>query len=70
MMYKSQFHKIDPYDWFCAPGSHLFIYLFILCFKNDYFFMIEFFHKCPESLERITSYTLKLERNRQTNILL
>ncbi len=21
MMYKSQ---IDPYDWFCAPGSHLF----------------------------------------------
>ncbi len=23
MMYKSQFHKIDPYDWFCAPGSHL-----------------------------------------------
>uniref|UniRef100_A0A673IB12 Immunoglobulin subtype domain-containing protein n=1 Tax=Sinocyclocheilus rhinocerous TaxID=307959 RepID=A0A673IB12_9TELE len=21
-MYKSQFRKIDPYDWFCAPGSH------------------------------------------------
>ncbi len=21
MMHKSQFHKIDPYDWFCAPGS-------------------------------------------------
>ncbi len=22
-MYKSQFKKIDPYDWFCVPGSHL-----------------------------------------------
>ncbi len=22
-MYKSQFPKIDPYDWFCGPGSHL-----------------------------------------------
>ncbi len=21
-MYKSQFQKIDPYDWFCGPGSH------------------------------------------------
>ncbi len=20
-MYKSQFQKIDPYDWFCGPGS-------------------------------------------------
>ncbi len=29
-MYKSQFRKIDPYDWFCGPGSHLHIvtYLF------------------------------------------
>ncbi len=23
MMYKSQFRKIDPYDWFCGPGSHI-----------------------------------------------
>ncbi len=22
-MYKSQFRKIYPYDWFCDPGSHL-----------------------------------------------
>ncbi len=22
-MHKSQFQKIDPYDWFCAPGSQL-----------------------------------------------
>ncbi len=22
-MYKSQFRKIDPYDWFCGPGSHM-----------------------------------------------
>ncbi len=24
MMYKYNFHKIDPYDWFCGPRSHLF----------------------------------------------
>ncbi len=23
MMYKSQFHKIEPYDWFSGPGSQL-----------------------------------------------
>ncbi len=23
MMYTSQFWKTDPYDWFCAPGSHI-----------------------------------------------
>ncbi len=23
MMHKSQFPKIEPYDWFCAPRSHL-----------------------------------------------
>ncbi len=23
-MYKSQFKKTDPYDWFCAPRSHIF----------------------------------------------
>ncbi len=21
-MHTSQFQKFDPYDWFCAPGSH------------------------------------------------
>ncbi len=25
MMHKSQFQKIDPYDWFCGPGSHIVI---------------------------------------------
>ncbi len=24
MMHTSQFHKTDPYDWFCGPGSHLY----------------------------------------------
>ncbi len=23
MMYKSQFQNIDPYDWFCGPGSNI-----------------------------------------------
>ncbi len=22
MKYKSQFRKIDPYDWFCGPGFY------------------------------------------------
>ncbi len=26
MMHKSQFWKIDRYDWFCAPGSHICIF--------------------------------------------
>ncbi len=25
IMHKSQFCKTDPYDWFCAPGSHIYI---------------------------------------------
>ncbi len=27
MMYKSQFNKIDPCDWFHGPGSHLWAWL-------------------------------------------
>ncbi len=23
MMYNFQFLKMDPYDWFCGPGSHI-----------------------------------------------
>ncbi len=23
MIYKSQFRRIDPYDWVCGPGSHM-----------------------------------------------
>ncbi len=22
-MYKSKFQQIDPYDWFCGPGSQI-----------------------------------------------
>ncbi len=29
MMYKSQFRKMDPYDWFCAPGSHMAAHIYI-----------------------------------------
>ncbi len=25
--YKSQFQKMYPCDWFCGPGSHLFIHV-------------------------------------------
>ncbi len=26
IMYKSQFRQIDPYDWFCGPGSFIIAY--------------------------------------------
>ncbi len=29
MMYKSQFRKIDHYDWFCVPGSHI-VFMFMV----------------------------------------
>ncbi len=35
MMYKSQFQKMDPYDCFCGPGSHLFNWKDLDAFKNE-----------------------------------
>ncbi len=35
MMYKSQFQKMDPYDWFCGPGSHLFNWEDLDAFENE-----------------------------------
>ncbi len=29
-MYKSQFWKIAPYDWFCAPGSQTYTYINVI----------------------------------------
>ncbi len=29
-LYKSQFRKTDPYDWFYGPGSHLYTLLHII----------------------------------------
>ncbi len=39
MVYKSQFQKIDPYDWFCGPGSHFSSYslLNLMEHKRRYF---------------------------------
>ncbi len=34
MMYKSQFRKIDTYDWFCAPGSHINFIVRLLSLKS------------------------------------
>ncbi len=30
VMYESQFKIIDPYDWFCGPGSHIEYHILIL----------------------------------------
>ncbi len=32
IMHKPQFQKIDPYDWFCGPGLHIYIYTFVYFF--------------------------------------
>ncbi len=33
MMHTSQFQKIDPYDWFCAPGTHIVIVYLVNLFS-------------------------------------
>ncbi len=41
MMYKSQFRKIDPYDWFCGSESHI-ILSSVFCVKEQHLFEIDF----------------------------
>ncbi len=41
MMYKSQFQKLVPYDWFCGPGSHIYVdfykkYVVIVTTNNNF----------------------------------
>ncbi len=44
-MYKSENSKIDPYDWFCGPRSHMifkscsddYMYLFVRLCITQYF---------------------------------
>ncbi len=42
MMHASQFHKTDPYDWFCAPGSEM------VLFRTDHW-MVLLWHHCENS---------------------
>ncbi len=43
MIYTSQFHNIDPYDWFCAPGSRILKWRLLMCkslsFRNNINFL-------------------------------
>ncbi len=41
-MYKSQFRKIDPYDWFCGPGSQMEA---TEIFKSEQYFKNKFLKK-------------------------
>ncbi len=34
MMHKSQFRKMYPYDWFCGPGSQMFMSHEIITMHN------------------------------------
>ncbi len=54
-----------------APGSHLFIYLFILCFKNDYsFFMIEFFSQMSRIIRKNYKLHFKIRKEIDRNNIL
>ncbi len=35
LMYAYQFKNIDPYDWFCRPGSHIVSYNIIHKLSNN-----------------------------------
>ncbi len=52
-MHKSQFRKIDTYEWFCGPGSHMKNgALVILILKFIYFTMItEWLYSIPYKLK-------------------
>ncbi len=45
-MYKSQFRKIDPYDWFCGPGSN---FLKRQGFDEAWAFIWRLVEQCPAS---------------------
>ncbi len=58
MMYKSQFWKIDPYDWFCGPGVGLHdIYIYIYPFSNGAAFN-------TQSRSSPTSYAIRAQNHR------
>ncbi len=40
MMYKSKILKIDPYDWFCGPGSQIINVIVKVIYKNVYYCFI------------------------------
>ncbi len=49
MIYKSPFQKIDPYDWFCGPGSHMLIKILIYTETDFRGFPIKSFSKLTSS---------------------
>ncbi len=50
MKYTSQIYDIDPYDWFCAPWSHKYIY------KEDLYIYINLIQNMNKNYNSI-SYT-------------
>ncbi len=62
-----QFQKIDPYDWFCGPGSHLLILLLFIIIlhytcqtkvksKNvQYIYVTDLFVLLPHQAQRTPS---------------
>ncbi len=55
-MYKSQFWKIDPYDWFCGPGSHM---IFVIRSQNI-LIGVEVCVKVMRTLERLFYFVCPL----------
>ncbi len=70
VMYKYQFRKIDAYDWFCGPGSHIqYNTLYYSMVQKHYSIFAWTFapwdersmHTCPRQSKRITSWKCGLE---------
>ncbi len=53
MMYTSQSKEMDPYDWFCGPGSHIYIQFLILSFYTS-------LPACTDSIPHKLAYKIKV----------
>ncbi len=58
MMYKSQFWKMYPYDWFCGPGSQMRMIHFIMFMHSLGILWWVLCWKCPGTFWNSLSNTL------------
>ncbi len=56
-LYTSQFRKIDTYDWFCGPGSHIIISSSTVL---NILLRFEVYYKCTLSIIKHTSFAPRI----------
>ncbi len=57
MMYKSQFQKLDPYDWFWGPRLHI---VCLICYDN-YYSLVELMHIWGKSNLVVSEYQFHIQ---------